>query len=61
MIDEAYVPAPFPKETFEPIEWLHVLKSRRECSPRATKLCDLHGYDIVPISMIQPVEPSQRD
>ena len=53
VMDEAYVPIPYPEEKFEPVEWLHCLATLDVCTMNhGTKFCDANGYDIVPIRMI---------
>ena len=62
VIDEAYMPAPFDSDAFEPTEWPHCLAAIDVSAlPRPTKFCDPDGYDIIPIRMIQLIEPKLED
>lgn len=70
VMDEAYIPMPFPKDLMkpvfpkdlmEPVEWIHCLATLDASTlcPR-TKFCDEEGYDIVPIRMIRVI-PNEQD
>ena len=62
VMDETYMPAPFDTDAFEPTEWPHCLATIDVSAlPRPTKFCDPDGYDIIPIRMIQLVEPKLED
>ena len=42
VMDEAYVPIPYPEEKFEPVEWLHCLATLDVCMVNhGTKFCDV--------------------
>ena len=57
VMDEAYVPIPYPEEKFEPVEWPHCLATLDVCTlNHGTKLCDEDGYDIIPIRMVAVIE-----
>ena len=56
-MDKAYVPIPFLEDTFEPIEWSHILAIIDVSAlHHPTKFCDPDNYDIIPICMIELIE-----
>ena len=60
VMDEAYLPIPFPEETLEPVEWSHILATIDVSSlQHPTKFCNPDGYDIIPIRMVQVIEPEE--
>ena len=53
IMDEAYIPVPFPKHLIDPQEWVHALATLTVCAmPMPIKFCDADDYDIAPILMI---------
>ena len=51
--NDNFIPAPYPEEKFEPVEWSHCLVAIDVCTlNHGTKFCDEEGYDIVPIQMV---------
>ena len=51
--NDNFIPAPYPEEKFEPVEWSHCLASIDVCTlNHGTKFYDEEGYDIVPFQMI---------
>ena len=55
--NDKFIPAPYPEEKFEPMEWSHCLASIDVCTlNHGTKFCDEEGYDIGPIQMIAIVD-----
>ena len=57
VMEEAYVPIPYPEEKFEPVEWPHCLATLDVCTlNHGTKFCDEDGYDIIPIRMVAVIE-----
>ena len=50
--EDAYIPEPFPKDEFEPIEWRGILDV---CVNETTHIvfCNEEGYDVIPICMIK--------
>ena len=62
VMDEAYIPIPFPKEKLEPVEWLQCLGTLDVCTMNhGVKFYDDKGYDIVPIQMINVIESKQHE
>lgn len=50
---EDYIPIPYPKQKFEPIEWAHCLATLDVCKlNHKTKFYDEEGCDIIPIKMV---------
>ena len=57
VMDEAYVPIPYPEENFEPVECPHCLATLDVCTlNHGTKFYDEDGYDIIPIRMVAMIE-----
>ena len=52
--DKYYIPAPFPKDLFEPLEWSHILAMLDVCTNEAisTQFCDNKGYDLESMNTI---------
>ena len=63
VMDEAYVPIPYPEEKFEPVEWMHCLATLDVSTVHhGIKFCDEEGFDIIPIRMVALVEEdAQQD
>ena len=60
VMDEAYVPIPYPEEKFEPVEWMHCLATLDVSTVhRGIKFCNEEGYDIIPIQMVALVKEEQ--
>ena len=60
VMDETYIPAPFPEETLESVEWSHILATIDVSSlQHTTKFCDPNCYDIISIRMVQVIEPKE--
>ena len=57
--DKEYVPDPFPKELFEPLEWMQMLVTIDTCTNETipTKFVDEEGYDCTPLWMIRTIRP----
>ena len=55
MDNKEYVPKPFPKNLFEPLEWTHVLATLDVCMNKITKtqFCDEEGNDIIPLCTLE--------
>ena len=53
--DDAYIPVPFPKDEFKPVEWRGILATLDICVNETTPIvfCDEEGYNIIPICMIK--------
>ena len=62
VMNDAFIPIPYPKEKFELVEWAHCLASIDVCTVNhSTKFCDEDGYDIVPIQMIGVISNEQDE
>ena len=53
--NDAYIPEPFSKEEFKPVEWRGILATLDVCANETTPIvfCDEQGYDVIPICMIK--------
>ena len=56
--DANYIPAPFPEEIFEPVEWMQMLANIDVCvnETTPTKFVDEEGHDIVPFFMVKSIK-----
>ena len=54
VMDEAYIPVPFPQHLLEPQEFHDILATLDVCAlPRPTQFCDPDGNGIIPIQMLR--------
>jgi len=62
IMDEAYIPQPFPKHLIDSLEWNHVLATLSIFSlSKQTQFYSPDGYDIIPIRMVQPIRRPNID
>ena len=56
VVDEVYIPQPFPEDEIDPHLWIQVLATLDTSALEpGTQFCDEQGYDVIPIRMVTPI------
>ena len=56
VVDEAYIPQPFPEDEIDPHLWIQVLATiDTSALEPGIQFCDEQGYDVIPIRMVTPI------